>query len=162
MMRTALQMLPCFALAVAASCADLSGSWLERGVVWTKAPATIDHDLRSGRAEVVNFASDGEFAILTCTLYRRKSGVTVSAGDPQDVDLGRWQSIGSSLHIQHRLSFRTIERSGETLPGPEISGVVEIMNDHTIRFRGKVFRRERSLDKGVEEDLVGVRSVAKR
>jgi len=161
-MRTVLQMLPCFALAVAASCADLSGSWLERGVVWTKAPATIDHDLRSGRAELVHFASDGEFAILSGTLYRRKSGITLSAGDPQDVDLGSWQPGGQGAKVDHRLSFRTVERSGEILPGPSQSEAVVILNDNTIRFRGKVFRRERSLDKSVEEDLVGVRSVAKR
>ena len=72
---------------------------------------------------IIILRSTGEFAIVSCTLFRdRKSGrLSVCQGCGLSIRKGSWkQDADRSITVQSRLTYTGARQEGGSLPGPEI------------------------------------------
>ena len=140
-------------IGVCESHADPSGTWLPLELHWRAAPRSVDRDLKSAQAEILYFYKDGRFALVDCTLYKRRTGITVSKGDAQGVYAGTWHADGEDVKVKYRLTYRTIEIVGGPPQNRDFDASLKLLNDQTLSFRGKVFQRDHRVDASVEEDV---------
>src|SRR5208283_2279682 len=133
--------------------ADLSGTWLPLELRWQAAPRSVDRDLRSVQTEILYFYEDGRFAVVDCTLYKRRTGITVSLGDPQGVYAGTWRANGETVAVKYRLTYRTIEIVGGPPQKQDLEASLKFSNRRTLAFQGKLFQRDRGIDASVEKDI---------
>jgi hypothetical protein len=131
----------------------VAGTWLPVNLRWLSAPRTIDRDLKSAQAEILYFYKDGRFALVACTLYKRRTGITVSQGDAQGVYAGTWRADGENIAVKYRLTYRTIEVVGRPPQKQDFEAPLKLSDKQELTFRGKRFRRDRSVDASVEEDI---------
>ena len=130
-----------------------AGAWLPVNVKWQHAPPEINPKLETGSATVLYFDQQGHFAIIGCVINREPGRyTTVSAGDGQVVSLGEWDSHLPG-HVKYRLVSRTVERVGETLPGPWQVEKLPSTPKGYLRFKGELYRRVEDLAPSVREVL---------
>jgi hypothetical protein len=130
-----------------------AGAWLPVNVKWQHAPPEINPKLETGSATVLYFDQQGHFAIVGCVINREPGRyTTVSAGDGQVVSLGEWDSHLPG-HVKYRLVSRTVERVGETLPGPWQEEKLTSTPKGYLRFKGELYRRVEDLAPSVREVL---------
>jgi hypothetical protein len=132
---------------------NLSGTWLPEKLRWQAAPRSISRNLRSSQTELLWLAKDGDLAIIDCTIYQQGSKLTISAGDPEGVYIGKWHGIGLEIAIDYRLAYRTIQLIGAP-PEKEHHDILQVSNGRLV-FHGKSFRREPQLDAGGEREFHG-------
>ena len=77
---------------------------------------------------------------------------TVSAGDGQVVSFGEWDGHLPG-NVKYRLISRTVERVGETLPGPWQEDKLASTPKGYLRFRGELYHRVKDLEPSVREFL---------
>ena len=63
------------------------------------------------------FEDQKHFAVVGCVVNRESGRYTISHGDGQVVSLGEWNGQLPG-QVKYRLVSRTVQRAGETLPGP--------------------------------------------
>ena len=91
--------------------------------------------------------------MVACTLYKRRTGITVSQGDAQGVYAGTWRADGDSVAVKYRLTYRTIEVVGGPPQKQDFEASLKLLDKQELTFRGKVFQRDRRVDASVEEDI---------
>lgn len=128
-----------------------SGAWLQDGVKWNNAPRDINPGLQAGGAAVIYFRRDHNFALIDCIVVRApKEYMSISHGDPRGVYLGKWEVQGSDIAIEYRLVERTVQLTGEKLPGPVLQGTIHVSHN-ALSFERKTFRRSPNLDESAAE-----------
>jgi hypothetical protein len=129
------------------------GAWLPVDVKWEHAPADINQKLETGSATVLYFDAEGHFAMVGCVINREPGRyTTVSVGDGQVVSYGVWDKHLPG-HVKYRLISRTVERVGETLPGPWQEEKLTATPKGYLWFKGELYRRVKDLEPSVREVL---------
>jgi hypothetical protein len=130
-----------------------AGAWLPVNVKWEHAPPDINPKLETGTATVLYFDGKGHFAIIGCVINREPGRyTTVSAGDGQVISFGEWDGHLPG-NVKYRLISRTVERAGETLPGPWQEDKLASTPKGYLRFRGELYHRVKDLEPSVREFL---------
>jgi hypothetical protein len=94
-------------------------AWLQDGVKWAKAPRKINRKLSSGRAAIIYFGPDHAFSLIYATVNRvPREYEVICNGCGQAVYSGTWKIDAKTIRVKYRLVSRTIEVTGEQLPGP--------------------------------------------
>ncbi len=126
------------------------GAWLPVNLKWEHAPPEINPKLETGSATVLYFDQQGHFAVVGCVINREPGRyTTVSAGDGQVVSYGMWDGHLPG-HVRYRLISRTVERIGETLPGPWQEEKLASSRNGYLRFKGELYRRVKDLAPSVQ------------
>jgi hypothetical protein len=96
--------------------------WIPANLHWQCIPgAPKEVQTRTAQATVLYFRNDGKFVRDDCWLIKQGDSITVDNGDPHDEYVGQTAPILDGMHLTYRLVRRTVERSGENLPGNTIS-----------------------------------------
>jgi hypothetical protein len=133
--------------------AKIGGAWIPLHTKWEHAPPSVNLRLETAPATVLYFDEQGGFAVVGCILNREVGRyTTVSAGDGQVVFYGEWDRRLPGL-VKYRLISRTVERQGETLPGPWQNENISSTPKGYLRFKGELYRRVKELDSSVREIL---------
>ena len=152
-MRKLLLVLLLWSCGAIAQSVKTAGAWLPVNVKWEHAPPEINPKLETGSATVLYFDQQGHFAIVGCVINREPGRyTTVSAGDGQVVSSGEWDGHLPG-HVKYRLISRTVERVGETLPGPWQEEKLASTPKGYLRFKGELYRRVEDLAPSVREVL---------
>ena len=85
---------------------------------WEKAPREINPKLSAAAATMVYFAGNGEFGLLSGTVYKEAHRISASAGDGESVYVGTWSADGNTIRVIYQLIYHDIRAVGEQLPGP--------------------------------------------
>ena len=130
-----------------------AGAWLPVNVKWEHAPPDINSKLETGSATVLYCDEQGRFAVVGCVINREPGRyTTVSEGDGQVISFGEWDGHLPG-HVKFRLISRTVERVGETLPGPWHEEKLASTPKGYLRFKGQLYRRMEDLEPSVRELL---------
>ena len=73
--------------------------------------------------------------------FRDGQTILISNGDPHNQYVGRTKPMADGVQIEYRLVRRTVERTGEVLPGPKISTTASTMAKPGLAMGGRFFRR---------------------
>jgi hypothetical protein len=139
--------------AAIAQSAKTTGAWLQVNVKWEHAPPEINPKLEAGAATVLYFDGDGNFALVGCVINREPGRyITMSDGDGQVVSYGTWDGHLPG-HVKYRLISRTVERVGESLPGPWQEEQLARTPKGYLRFKGALYRRVKDLEPSIRELL---------
>jgi hypothetical protein len=125
--------------------AQVSGSWIESGIKWTKPPAELQLKERSAEAGLLYFGPNNQFAFVYGTVIQGAKWETLSHGDGRVVYLGTWKLDGSTLRVEFRLVSRTVSKENETLPGPIEKRTIQL-NGGVLLFESMRFRLDHRLD----------------
>ncbi len=116
--------------------------WIPVDVKWRRIPgAPPDAKKRTVSTTVLYFGKDGEFVQDDCWLTRDGKSISISNGDPHNQYVGRITGVLDGMRMTYRLVRRTVEKDGEVLPGPEISGGASTMARSGLAMGGRFFRR---------------------
>jgi hypothetical protein len=127
------------------------GAWLQDGIKWSKAPKEINPKLSYGRAAIAYFGPDYTFSLIYATVNRVQGEYEVICnGCGQVVYSGSWELAEKTIKVKYRLVSRTIQVSGEQLPGPVKEDAAKIEGDAVV-FLGHSFHRSTALDASVKE-----------
>jgi hypothetical protein len=98
---------------------------------------------RSASAVVFYFTKDDWFVRGDCWLTKNGKSITISDGDPHNEYAGRTEPILDGMHLKYRLIRRTVEKTGERLPGDWISDDASVLavSGLSIGKRNNFFRR---------------------
>src|SRR5271165_2444549 len=130
-----------------------AGAWLPLNVKWEHAPPDINPKLEMGSTTVLYFDEQGRFAVVGCVINREPGRyTTVSAGDGQVIYFGEWDRHLPG-HVKYHLISRTVERVGETLPGPWLEEKLASTPKGYLRFKGELYRRVKDLEPSIRELL---------
>jgi hypothetical protein len=129
----------------------LAGAWLQTEVRWAKAPAEVNARLQSGKAAVLYFKADHSFALIYCVVNRVPGEyMTISRGDGQVVYLGQWEAAGDYIAVAHRLVRRTVQVTGEKLPGSREHATIK--SSHAVlSLDRRTYHRTDALDESAAE-----------
>jgi len=142
---------PLATIVVAQSGQVPQGAWLQDGIKWSKAPKEINPKLSSGRATITYFGPDHTFSLIYATVNRVQGEYEVICnGCGQVVYSGSWELAKKTIRVKYRLVSRTVQVSGEQLPGPVKEDAAKIESD-TVVFLGHSFHRSTALDASVRE-----------
>jgi hypothetical protein len=130
------------------------GAWLPVHVKWEHAPPSVNPKLETGATTVLYFDENRRFALIGCVVYRPPRHFRISHGDGQVIFLGEWDGHLPG-QVKYRLVSRTVQRVGETLPGPWREKRLASTPKGYLLFEGKLFRRVEDLDPSVRELLHG-------
>jgi hypothetical protein len=134
-----------FGLAVTASAQSIKDGrlWIPVDLKWIRisgAPRAVQK--RTASAVVVYFGKNGEFVRDDCWLIRDGKSISISNGDPHNQYVGRIvEHMLDGMRIEYRLVRRTVEREGEVLPGPKISGSASVMAKSGLAIQRRFFHR---------------------
>ena len=96
--------------------------WIPVSLHWQRIPgAPKEIQTRTAQAMVLYFRNDGKFVRDDCWLLKDDKSIRISNGDPHNEYVGQTAPILDGMHLTYHLVRRTVERSGETLPGNTIS-----------------------------------------
>ncbi len=116
-------------------------------------PKEINPRLSSGHAAIVYFGPDHAFAVIYATVNRvpREYEVICIGCVVRWVYSGTLGIIGEKIvKVKFRLVSRTIEVTGEQLPGPVREDTVKL-DGRAIVFLGHSFHRATDLDANIRE-----------
>lgn len=125
--------------------AQVSGSWRESGIKWTKPPAELQLNERSAEAGLLYFGPKNQFALIYGTIIEGPTWETLNHGDGQVFYLGTWKLDGVVLLVEYRLVSRTVLKEGETLPGPIEKRTLQLKSG-ALLFDKTRFQRDQRLD----------------
>ncbi len=137
--------------------AQLAGAWRQSGIKWTKPPADLHLKERTADAGILYFGPDHQFVLLYAYVIQGPTWETISRGDGQVVYLGTWRQDGEVIHVELQLTSRTIQKVGETLPGPMQREDIRVVS-RSIVFEKMHFRRDVRLDKELRVTNQGERA----
>jgi hypothetical protein len=105
---------------------DVTGGevWIAKEINWEKVPPDVGPKLESGSATLLYFRKDGRFGLMQCRLNKGPEYLAVSLGDGQAVYEGTWELHGDEISVKYHLTYRTVLRVGERVPGPEQSQTI--------------------------------------
>ena len=129
------------------------GAWRQTNVTWKKPPAELQLKQRYAEAAVLYFGPDQRFVLMYATVIQSPTSEAISGGDGRVVYVGTWKRVGKSIHVEYRLVSRTVQKEGETLPGPVQSTDVAVKGS-TVVFQKDQFKRDVKLD-GDDEFKIG-------
>lgn len=135
-----------------------TGAWLPVNVKWEHAPASVNPKLETGATSVLYF-DERHFALVGCVVNRESGRYVISHGDGQVMSLGGWDGQIPG-HVKYRLVSRTVQRVGETLPGPWREEKLESTPKGYLLFEGKLYRHVEDLEPSVRELLHGTAEAA--
>jgi hypothetical protein len=92
-------------------------AWLQKGIKWERAPRDVNPNLSVGSAITLYFAKDGNFTLLSGTVYKQDHKISASVGDSESIYKGTWVVDGNSIHVTYRLVYHDIRVADEDLPG---------------------------------------------
>ena len=132
----------CSALNVSAQANGPGQFWIPTDVKWERISGAPRSERKRVASTVVLFlGSDGEFVRDECSLIRDGQTILISNGDPHNQYVGRTKPMADGVQIEYRLVRRTVERTGEVLPGPKISTTASTMAKPGLAMGGRFFRR---------------------
>ena len=116
--------------------------WIPVEVKWRRIPgAPRDVQTRTASTVVLYFGRNGEFVRDECRLIRDGRSISISNGDPHNQYVGRIaEPMLDGMRIEYRLVRRTVEITGETLPGPHISQTASTRAISGLAIGGRFFR----------------------
>ncbi len=130
----------CSLLNVSAQSSNNGQFLIPTDVKWQRIPgAPRSEKKRVASTVVLFFGNDGEFMRDECWLIRDGQTISISNGDPHNQCVGRTKSMADGLQIEYHLVRRTVERSGEILPGPTISKTASTMAKSGLAMDGRFF-----------------------
>jgi hypothetical protein len=136
---------------------EFLGAWLETPLKWTKPPAVFQLNEHVAEAAVLYFGSDHHFVVVYGTVIRHPQSEGLSRGDGRVVHLGTWKQEGTKLYVEYRLASRTVQKEGETLPGPTQTDEI-VIKDGTLLFQKMRFRPELLLNGDLQDVDKGERA----
>jgi hypothetical protein len=101
--------------------------WMQRQIKWERAPRSVNPKLSAGPAVTLYFGADGDFRMLSGTVYKLDGTISASQGDSESIWKGKWVLNGDSIHVSFQLIYHDIRMLGEQLPGP--------MQEATFQFQ---------------------------
>ena len=111
-------------------------------IKWRRIPgAPLSEKKRATSTIVLFFGGDGDFVRDECWLIRDGQTISISNGDPHNQYVGRTKPMADGVQIEYRLVRRTVQRTGEVLPGPKISTTASTMAKPGLAMQGRFFRR---------------------
>ena len=129
------------------------GAWLQDGIKWSKAPKKINPKLSSAQAAIAYFGPDHTFALIYATVNRvQGEGDLICNGCGQVVYTGSWELAEKSIKVKYRLVSRTVQVTGEHLPGPFKEDAAKIEGT-ALSFLGHSLHRSAALDANVGESI---------
>ena len=132
----------CSVINVSAQSSDNGQFLIPIDVKWQRIPgAPRSEKVRVASAVVLFFGSHGEFVRDECSLIRGGQTISISNGDPHNQYVGRTKPVADGVQIEYRLVRRTVERTGEVLPGPKMSTTASTMAKPGLAMGGRFFRR---------------------
>jgi hypothetical protein len=131
-----------------------TGTRLPVHVKWENAPPSVNPKLQTGATTVLYFDDQKHFAVVRCMVNRESGRYTISHGDGQVISLGEWNGQLSG-QVKYRLVSRTVQRAGETLPGPLREEKLASTPKGYLLFEGKLYRHVDDLETSVRELLHG-------
>lgn len=131
-----------------------TGAWLPMHVNWEHAPPSVNPKLETGATTVLYFDENQRFALIRCVVLRAPRHLTISHGDGQEISLGEWDGHLPG-QVRYRLVSRTVERIGETLPGPWREEKLAPTQNGYLLFEGERYRRADDLEASIRELLHG-------
>jgi len=136
-----------------AQTANVIGAWMPVNVRWEHAPPDINSKLEIGSATVLYFDRQGHFAVVGCVINREPERyTTMSTGDGQVIFYGEWDGLLPG-HVKYRLISRTVQRVGETLPGPWEEEKLSSTPKGFLVFKGELYRYVADLGASIREVL---------
>jgi hypothetical protein len=133
-----------------------TGTWLPVHVKWEHAPPSINPKLETGATTVLHFDEHGRFVLIACVVNREPGRyITISHGDGQEISLGEWDGHLPG-QVKYQLVSRTVQRIGETLPGPWREEKLTSTPRGYLLFQGKAYRHVEGLEPNVRELLHGI------
>ncbi|MGP0017047.1 MAG: hypothetical protein ACLPHP_00645 [Candidatus Sulfotelmatobacter sp.] len=119
--------------------------WIPVDLKWSRIPgAPRNVHRRTAAATVLYFGKNGEFVRDECWLIRDGDSISISDGDPHNQYVGTKSEPGADgAEITYRLVRRTVERSGEVLPGPKTSEFASSKANSGLAMGGRFFRHAR-------------------
>lgn len=136
-----------------------TGAWLPVHVKWEHAPPSVNPKLETGATTVLYFDDQKHFAVVGCVVNRESGRYTISHGDGQVVSSGEWNGQLPG-QVKYRLVSRTVQRAGETLPGPWREEKLASTPKGYLLFEGKTYRHVEDLETSVRELLHGTAEAA--
>src|SRR6266536_1187686 len=131
----------CSMIRVSAQSSDNGQFWIPTDVKWQRVPgAPRAEKKRVASTVILYFGHDREFVRDECWMIRDGESILISNGDPHIQYVGRTEPILDGLQIRYRLVRRTVEKRGEVLPGPEISGTASTLAKSGLEIGGRFFR----------------------
>ena len=131
-----------------------TGAWLPVHVKWEHAPANVNPKLETAATTVLYFGENQRFVMIGCVVLRAPSRLTISHGDGQVISSGEWDGQLPG-QVKYRLISRTVQRVGETLPGPWHEERLASTPNGYLMFEGKLYRHVEELEPSVRELLPG-------
>jgi hypothetical protein len=108
--------------AALAQTAPIKHEWVFVGwqpIQWESPPSEAHLRIKTSPAEILVFYPNGEFTDVRCLLIKRQDGeVVISNGDGQVVAAGHWTRQGETITVESQVVYRTVHRTGQTLPEP--------------------------------------------
>jgi hypothetical protein len=132
----------CWVSNVSAQSSNNGHFFVPTDIKWQRSPGAPRSERKRAASTVVLFlGSDGEFVRDECSLIRDGQTISISNGDPHNQYVGRTKPMADGVQIEYRLVRRTVERTGEVLPGPKISTTASTMAKPGLAMGGRFFRR---------------------
>jgi hypothetical protein len=126
------------------------GAWMPVNAKWQHAPPDAALNLLTASTTVLYFQPNGKMIKIGCVVNRESGTFAISAGDGQVLSSGDWQEEKGEIVARSRVVMRTVQRTGEELPGPWNQDVLTI-KDHELLLKGVRYRRVPQLDKSASE-----------
>jgi len=143
-----------------ASCLVRSVVWAQRGLSWESPPKEAGLNIRTTKATLFAFASDGSFARIGCRLIKQPDGtIAMSLGNGFNLFRGTWSLIRQELRLRFSLVDARLLPVGKTLPGPEQteSGLATGVCRGKLTVQGVEYRELKGMLKDDQDRLLALR-----